>query len=256
MVRSAGVGIIFAVGAALAVAPAASLVPPKKDSPKVIMAIPLGVAPAAITKVTIRGLKLDKATAVRFQNPKIAAKLLSKGAAPVPDKNPDKVGDTQLVVEITLPAGLPGEPVTFVVVTPDGDTPPHKLLVATALPVIHEKEPNDGFRQAQKIQVPQVVDGAIDRPRDVDVFQLEGKAGQKIVCEVLAARYGSALDSILTLYDAKGRQIASNDDAEGTTDSRLLVTLPATGTYFLSLIDAHDSGGPTHVYRVVVKVAR
>jgi hypothetical protein len=229
--------------------------PDKKVEPKVTVAIPLGVAPGATSKVTIRGLKLDEATALRFQDDRVSAKLLSKGKANVPDKNPDKVGDTQIVAEVTVPAGLPSEPLSFVVVTPAGDSKPHQLLVESMLPVIAEKEPNDGFRQAQPIQLPQVIDGLIDRPRDVDVFRFEGQAGQRLVFEVLAARHGSALDSLLTLYDAKGQQIAANDDAGDSVDSRLLVTLPKAGTYYLSLMDAHDQGGPAHVYRLVAKMA-
>jgi hypothetical protein len=201
-------------------------------------------------------MKLDKATAIRFQNAKITGKILSKGNAPVPDKDPDKVGNTQITVDVVVPAGLPGEPIGFVVVTSEGETLPRRLLLESTLPVTREKEPNDGFPQAQKIRIPHVVEGVIDRPRDVDVFQFEGKAGQKIDCEVLAARYGSPLDSILTLYDGKGREIASNDDMEATTDSRLIVTLPNTGAYYLTLIDANDSGSFIHVYRLVVKESR
>lgn len=232
--------------------------PPKKDGPRVTMTIPLGAAPGATTKVTVRGLKLDQATAIRFQDTKTTAKILSKGKAPVPDKSqtPDKVGDTQLVVEVTLPTGMPRGPVTFVVVTPAGETQPHRLLVETEVPVVAEKEPNNGFRQAQKIQIPQAVDGLIQHPKDVDVFRFEGKAGQKLLCHVLAARFGSGLDSLLTLYDARGRQLASNDDFEGSTDSRLNVTLPRDGTYYLGLQDAHDQGGPAHVYRLVVRPAK
>jgi len=71
---------------------------------------------------------------------------------------------------------------------------------------------------------------------------------------VLAARYGSALDSILTLYDADGHTVASNDDLDGTTtDSRLEVTLAKAGVYYVSLIDAHDTGGPAHVYRLSIR---
>jgi hypothetical protein len=89
----------------------------------------------------------------------------------------------------------------------------------------------------------------------VDVFRFDGNAGQKVICEVFAARFGSPLDSILTLYHAKGGQLASNDD-EGSTDSRLEITLPKKGVYYLSLIDAHDQGGPAHVYRLVVRLAK
>jgi hypothetical protein len=74
---------------------------------------------------------------------------------------------------------------------------------------------------------------------------LEGQQGQKLVFEVLAARYGSPLDSILTLYDDGGRIIGTNDDHDGSPDSRLAVTLPKTGVFYLSLADAHDQGGPS-----------
>jgi hypothetical protein len=182
-----------------------------------------------------------------------SARILTKGKAAVPDKNPDQVGDTQLEAEVTLPPGLPSGSVPFVVLTPAGETPPHELLVESSLPVVSEKEPNNGFRQAQPIRLPQAIDGLIHEPRDVDVFRFDGRAGQRLVFEVLAARHGSALDSLLTLYDARGQEVAANDDAGGSPDSRLEVTLPKDGTYYLSLIDAHDTGGPAHVYRLVAR---
>jgi hypothetical protein len=140
------------------------------------------------------------------------------------------------------------------VVTPDGDTKPHQLLVEAALPVVAEKEPNEGFKQAQEIQLPVVIEGMIERPKDVDVFRFTGKKGQKVTAEVLAHRYGSPLDAMLTLYNAAGQQVAFNDDlAPDTRDARLEVALPAHGEYYLVLIDAHDSGGPAYAYRLVVK---
>jgi Bacterial pre-peptidase C-terminal domain len=228
--------------------------PEKKDEPRVVVAVPLGVAPGATTKVTLRGVKLDTATAVRCTSDGVTVKLLNKGKAAVPNQQePAKVGDTQAEVEVTLPPGFSGNTVSLIVTIPAGETEPHNLLVESTLPVIAEKEPNNGFRQAQPIQVPQVVDGQIAQAQDVDVFRFEGKAGQRVVCEVLAARHGSALDSLLTLYDADGRQVASNDDAAGSSDSLLEVALPRDGVYFLCLQDAHDQGGPAHVYRLVVR---
>jgi hypothetical protein len=102
--------------------------------------------------------------------------------------------------------------------------------------------------------VPSIVEGAISQNQDVDVFRFEGKAGQVVVIEVLAARRGSALDSILLLHDADGKLIASNDDHAGSTDSLLEIKLPRTGAYFVTVMDAHDSGGVMHVYRLTVTV--
>ena len=163
-----------------------------------------------------------------------------------------KVGDTQLEVKVTLPADFAGKEAAFTVVTPVGESAPHKLLVDKT-PTIVEKEPNNGFKQAQVVKFPQVIDGAIGQNQDVDVFRFDGQAGQQVVIEVFAARFGSALDSFLTLYNADGQILASNDDMEGTPDSRLEVALPKAGSYYVSVLDAHDSGGPAHVYRLVIR---
>jgi hypothetical protein len=224
-----------------------------KAVPRVIVVLPLAAVPGATTKLTLRGLKLDDATDVQFADDRVTGKIVSKGKANVPDKNPDKVGDTQLIVEVTLPVGMPAEPLPFVVFTAKEKSKPHKLLIEGTVAVIAEKEPNDGFKQATTIQVPQVVTGSIDRATDVDVFRFEGKKGLKIIAEVVAARYGSALDALLTLYDSGGEQLASNNGGAEGVDALLEATLPRDGVYYLSLIDVHDAGGPTHIYRLLVR---
>lgn len=225
--------------------------PEPKNVPHVIFTLPLGAPAGKTTKLTLRGHNLDAATAVNVLDGKGSAKILNKGKAGAPDKNPDKVGDTQIEIELKLNAELPGERVELVVITPTGATKPHPVLTALA---VLEKEPNDGFRTAQAIVLPVVIEGTIGRPKDVDLFRFEGKKGQKLSAEVLASRYGSPLDAILTLYDAKGEQIASNDDfAKEHRDAKIEMTLPAAGVYYLSLIDAHDTGSALHVYRLKVK---
>jgi len=138
------------------------------------------------------------------------------------------------------------------VVTPTGNSQPHKLLIGGAFPVVLDKEANDGFRQAQPIRLPQIIDGQIHSDRNVDVFSFEVIDSTKVVIEVFARRHGSGLDSLLTLYDARGSIITVNDDQTDTTDSRLEQTVPA-GRYFIDLQDAHDHGGPTHPYRLIVQ---
>jgi hypothetical protein len=227
----------------------------KKEGPQVVVATPLGIAPGQAVKVTIRGVRLDTATEVRFLEPKTSAKILNKGKDNVPNgQDAALIGDSHLEIEVKLPPDTPNGTVPFVVVTPAGQSKAHLLLVERDAAVISEKEPNNGFRQAQQVELPLMIDGAVNPPLDVDVFSFEGKEGQKIVCEVLAARYGSPLDSILTLYDADGNVVASNDDSGGSADSRLELTLPKTGVYFLSLIDAQDLGGPAFVYRLALRV--
>jgi len=226
--------------------------PPPKDEPKVLMSLPFGVKPGGASRVTLRGLKLDGAKEVRVA-PKGTAKLLKKGKSPPPPQmTADKVGDSQVEVELTVPADSPGDTVQVVVVGPTGQSKPHPVRIDRT-PPIQEKEPNDGFEQAQVVALGQVVQGAIAKPQDVDVYRFEGKAGQKVVLEVHAARYGSPLDSVLTLYDAAGAILETSDDIEGSTDSRIEATLPRAGTYYAAVSDAHDQGASFFLYRLSIR---
>ncbi len=244
--------ISLAAFALLAAEPAK---PDAKDAPKVVVAAPLGLPPGKPTKLLLRGLKLDEATEVRLHDPKGTAKVLSKGKAPLANKEKDdlpRYGDTQIEIEVTLSADYAGPTVPLTVVAPAGESAPHALMVDHE-PILPEKEPNNGFRNAQPVQVGQTLEGVINPNSDVDVFRIDGKEGQQLVLEIFAARYGSPLDSMLTLYDADGRIVAANDDSDGTADSRVEATLPRTGTYFISVVDANDVGSTANVYRLAIR---
>jgi hypothetical protein len=227
-----------------------------KDPPRVIVVTALGIAPGVKTHLTLRGLRLDSATEVRCQEPKATAKLLKKSKVGVPNQQDvNRVGDTQVEAEVTLPADYPNRTVTLSVLTPAGESPAHALLI-DRVPVVAEKEPNNGFRQAQPLALPQEVNGSIEQDKDVDLFRFEGQEGQQVTIEVFAARYGSALDPLLTLYDGEGRIFASCDDLADSSDSRLDVTLPKTGAYYVGVVDANDQNSPAHVYRLSVRLTK
>ena len=82
------------------------------------------------------------------------------------------------------------------------------------LPECFDEESNNDPSHAQKVKLPIIVNGRIDRPDDWDVFQVEGRAGETIVAEVHARRLDSPLDSVLKLTDATGKLLAFNDDHE------------------------------------------
>ncbi len=135
---------------------------------------------------------------------------------------------------------------------------------ADTLPEVLEKEPNDTAAHAQRVKLPIIVNGRVDRPDDTDVFRFEGRAGDRIVAEVYARRLESPLDSTLKLTDAAGRQLAFNDDEEDQSaglethhaDSRIMLTLPANGAYYLYLADAQHRGGPEYAYRLRISAPR
>jgi hypothetical protein len=132
------------------------------------------------------------------------------------------------------------------------------------LPECLENEPNNEPAAAQRVNLPVIVNGRIDRPGDVDLFYFEGRAGQQVVAEVKARRLDSSLDSALKLTDSAGKQVAFNDDYEdkaaGLTthhaDSRLSATLPSDGPYYLYLVDEQRKGGADYGYRLHLDAPR
>ena len=80
-----------------------------------------------------------------------------------------------------------------------------------------------------------VVGDGVNAARDVDLFSVVLAAGQSVEATVRAAADGSALDSFLRLFDATGRQLASNDDFGGSLDSRLSFLATAAGTYYVGV---------------------
>jgi hypothetical protein len=244
---------LFVIGSLILLAAEPKKPEPKKDPLRVIVAAPLGITPGVKTHLVLRGLRLDNATEVRCQEPKATTKLLKASKVGVPKpQQANRVGDTQIEAEVTLPPDYPNRTVTVSVLTPAGESAAHSLLIDRA-PVLAEKEPNNGFREAQPLALPQEVNGKIEPSKDVDLFRFEGKEGQQVTIEVFAARYGSALDPLLTLYDSEGRILASCDDTAGSADAQLDVTLPKSSTYFVGVIDANDQAGPAHVYRLRIR---
>ncbi|MFT5523050.1 MAG: hypothetical protein ACI9G1_001309 [Pirellulaceae bacterium] len=222
------------------------------DPPRIAMCVPLALPTGVSSKLIVRGWGLAEAKEVRSSNPKLTIKIVAGSKCEVPNGQDAKlVGDTQIELEVTIAADVEIGKAELTIVSPSGESKPHTLLVGSGHLAIIENESNDGFRQAQKLQVPQVVDGQIHADRNVDVFEFELLEKQSVSIEVIAHRQGSNLDSLLTLFDTGGTIIAVSDDHSGTADSQITADLPA-GKYFISLQDAHDHGGPAHPYRLVV----
>ena len=126
------------------------------------------------------------------------------------------------------------------------------------LPECFEKEVNNTLAQAQKVILPIIINGRMDRPGDWDVFQFKGKSNQTIVAEVSARRLDSPLDSVLKLTDGTGKLLAFSDDCEDLgagvnthhADSFLMARLPADGTYYVHLGDTARNAGEEYGYRL------
>ena len=159
----------------------------------------------------------------------------------------------------TAPSSAPLGLASFQLPLHDELTNPVPLVVAD-VPLTRESDAsNDTPDAAQPIDVPSGVSGRIDHEGDVDYFAFEAKKGEALSLEIVARRARSALDSHLRILDAKGKQLALNDDLRlgkrTTSDSWLENwTAPADGKYIVEVRDVHLRGGTLFPY--FLKVTR
>lgn len=225
--------------------------PAVKDGPVLLLAVPTTLPHGEEKKIVLRGLHLETLTAIEcLELGERKLKIVRKGNAPPANPlRPEKVGNTE--VEVVFPA-IQARELRLHAVNPAGRSPEFILRVDDP-GVVWEKEPNMGFRQAQRVMLGQTIAGAIQSNQDVDCFAFTGAKNEQVVVEVLAERLGSPLDVVLTLSDGSGRILAQVDDLPESRDARLEYRLPAEGIYQVALQDAHDLGSPLHGYRLLLR---
>lgn len=119
-----------------------------------------------------------------------------------------------------------------------------------------EVEPNESRESATPAKgEPIALNGIIEKEGDTDYFKLPLKKGQKLEIQTFAQSIGSPLDSVIVVYDAKGKSLGSNDDGGGRRrlDSKSTISIPEDGEYFLRVYDHLGRGGPTFVYRMELR---
>jgi hypothetical protein len=226
---------------------------PAEKPPKVLVAMPLGVSPGIKTRLVLRGVHLDETTAIEATaagEPVDAHVIDKKKATLPPNQTPETSGDTQVEIELTLPANKSPDCIRLIVTCGKGKTEPYEIPVTTADLVVVDQEPNDGFTHCQPLTAGKTVVGAIHEAKNVDVFGFAGKTGDTVSFAVAARKHGSRLDALLWLHDVRGNLLASADDDDNSVDPHLKLKLPSDGKYFLTLLDANDLGDATYGYRL------
>ncbi len=120
------------------------------------------------------------------------------------------------------------------------------------LPELLEQEPNDSPAQVQPVDVPVVWNGRIGKPGDADCWAIRAAKDQTVEFDLIAARLGSPLDSVIVLSDSTGKELARADDIGGNqTDSFLRYTFKEAGTYIVRVEERLASrGGAAFAYRL------
>lgn len=103
-----------------------------------------------------------------------------------------------------------------------------------------------------RVALPAMLNGFISQPGEVHEWKVSLEANTSLQLEVLASALGSRLDSVLTLIDDKGKELAKNDDAfEGAPDAALAFTVPKTAEYIIRIQDRFSKrAGPDFAYRM------
>lgn len=213
------------------------------SDPQLKELVPLGAQRGHSFILTVKGQGLAPGAEVITTLPATPSKL----ALP---KDLEKPG-SQLEFLVELPEDTPVGLYPIRVRTADGLS--NLLLFSVGdLPEISEKEPNDSLAEAQPITAPATVNGHLDGA-DQDFYRITAKAHERLVIEVEARRMGSAIDPVVEVLDVSGRRIAFNDDAPGLgVDSRVDITFPKTGTYYVVVHDAKYSDHEENFYRLKV----
>jgi len=104
--------------------------------------------------------------------------------------------------------------------------------------------------------VPFALNGVLAKKGEAAFYKFKAKKGQNLEFAVFARRFGSPLDSVLTVYGPKGNQLGTNDDAAGHPDSSVRVRIAEDGDHTVKIADQLGRGGPLHTYRIEIAEAR
>jgi len=259
--------LIFAFAAAATAANTTTDSPTgNRTTPPTINSVsPRGVPRGATTELTVEGLNLAKASAVFFSEPGIQARILrikelpdgpdvrlgSNGGistvdvGPLPPRN-------EVTLELDISPDADIGPVDFRLQTPLGTSPAGRFLIEPYYGESADREPNDTPEEAVEVYTPAILVGAISKPGDVDYYKVTVKAGEQLVFENGAAMLGSALQPVVSIYDADQALVKEYGLEGGRSAQYFAHRFDKAGAYYVKIADYEEGGSARHFYRIKV----
>jgi hypothetical protein len=120
--------------------------------------------------------------------------------------------------------------------------------------VIEAIESPSAGENLQSLSAPSAVHGRLTKAGEEDRYRVKAAAGQKLKAEIHAARHGSPVDAVLTVYDAQGKNVlATGDDRPGMKDPAVEFTVPAGASdVVVGVKDLLRRGGDDFAYRLAL----
>ena len=134
--------------------------------------------------------------------------------------------------------------------TSQGATKVLKFVIGD-LPEVIEKE-IDGQPLAQEVNLPVTANGRIFPREDIDIWSFNAKAGETIVCDAAAKRFGSPVNLVLEVHGPDGQRLTTQKVVRGGDPVHWFKARVA-GRYQVHLRDAKFWGLQNHVYRLTLK---
>lgn len=209
------------------------------STPVLNQIVPRGAQRGAETTFTFAGARLFDAKEVFFYDEGFEVKKIEQVDA----------NNVKVTVAISADCRI-GEHVAQLRTT--GGVSDYRNFFVGVLPEVDEVEPNSEFDSPQKIQPGTTVNGVI-KNEDLDWFQVQAKAGQRLSVEIEAIRLGFMFDPYIEIRDADGNELAKCDDCPLLKqDAFLSIEAPADGTYTIMVRETSYGGNDNCRYRLHV----
>lgn len=210
-------------------------------APSITTTSPQAVSPGSQTDVKVRGGSLAGASLLWTSFPGKA--VLS------PDVKDNGKNAAEVTWRLNIPADVPVGIHGLRVAGPSGASP-LKLIMVDDLPSVAQASGNTTIEKAQALTLPVAADGAVPN-LSRSCYRIKVAAGETVSMEVVARRLGSALDPLLRILDAGGREVAWSDDEPGLRgDARLRHKFEQAGDYIIEVRDIRYQGGSGHFFRL------
>lgn len=238
-----GWGTIARTSAFLLVALGASVALAELPNARLNGVFPVGGKQGSTVELSLAGEDLDDLTGLHFSHPGITAQ--PKLAPPAAGKPPQPV-PMQFVAQIA--ADVPRGVYEVRAAGRYGISNPRAFLVGKLNEIV-DPEGNDRPATALEVALETTVNGKLSAERS-EFFKFQAKQGERVTIDCWAHRCDSRADATLVLRDAKGNELARNNDAF-RRDPFLDFTAPADGAYTVEIFDfLHRGGSPEFVYRL------
>lgn len=174
----------------------------------------------------------------------------------------NKKSTTKLILSLFLP-------VILMSCSSSSSPPPSESRISGTLStpvsgaqIFEYSEFGDNDSSARQISYGASVYGSIGALSDEDWFTFNAKAGDDVIIDIDAESEGSALNSVLELYDSGSSLIAQNDNyppASGhdpanyffTLDSHIEATIPADGAYYIKVSSSGGASSGAYILRLL-----